>query len=146
MKNVRCENGLRLKERWIAIIVHGVTSIYAQADIITLEGWEWGAWETPWSGQTPNCVKLLRWRFFHLFCVPALLVLGSRFHCWAMRVSEETLNCCWMCMGWWVSGLLLGAYITHQQHFLVSYTALLAVLSLFPVSYTHLTLPTTPYV
>ena len=40
-----------------------------------LEGWEWGAWQTPSSGQTPNCVKLLRWRFFHSFCVPAL-VLG----------------------------------------------------------------------
>ena len=40
-----------------------------------------------------------------------------------MRVSEETLNRGWVCMGWWVIGLLLGAYnnITHQQHFLVSY-------------------------
>ena len=35
-----------------------------------LEVWEWGAWQTPWSGQTPNCV---RWRFFHLSCVPSLV-------------------------------------------------------------------------
>ena len=32
--------------------------------------------QTPSGGQTPNCVKLLRWRFFHSFCVSALLVLG----------------------------------------------------------------------
>ena len=40
-----------------------------------------------------------------------------------MRVGEEALNRGWVDMGWWVSGLLLGAYnkITHQQHFLVSY-------------------------
>ena len=40
-----------------------------------------------------------------------------------MRVSEETLNRGWVCMGWWVSELLLGVHnnITHQQHFLVSY-------------------------
>ena len=25
-----------------------------------LEGWEWGAWQMPSSGQTPDCVKLLR--------------------------------------------------------------------------------------
>ena len=33
-----------------------------------LEGWEWGAWQTPSSGQTPNCVKLLRWKFFFSVC------------------------------------------------------------------------------
>ena len=40
-----------------------------------------------------------------------------------MRVSEETLNRGWVCMGWCVSGLLLRAYnnITHQQRFFVSY-------------------------
>ena len=39
-----------------------------------------------------------------------------------MRVSEETLKSGRLCMGWKVSGLLLGAYnITHQQHFLVGY-------------------------
>ena len=27
---------------------------------ISLEGWEWGAWQTSSSGQTPNCIKLLR--------------------------------------------------------------------------------------
>ena len=29
-----------------------------------------------------------------------------------MRLSEETLNRGWVGMGWWVSGLLLGAYNT----------------------------------
>ena len=40
-----------------------------------LEGWEWGAWQTPSSGQTPNCVKLLRWQLF--YCVPALVLAPS---------------------------------------------------------------------
>ena len=33
-----------------------------------LGGWEWGAWQTPSGGQTPNCVKLLRWQFFYFLC------------------------------------------------------------------------------
>ena len=40
-----------------------------------LEGWEWGAWQTPSSGQTPNCVKLLRWQFLFFLC--SSIVLGS---------------------------------------------------------------------
>ena len=38
-----------------------------------------------------------------------------------MRVSDETLSRGWVGMGWWVSGLLVGAYDTTQQHFLVSH-------------------------
>ena len=41
---------------------------------LMLEVWEWGAWQTPWSGQTPNCVKLLCWWLFHFFWVPALVL------------------------------------------------------------------------
>ena len=38
-----------------------------------------------------------------------------------MRVSAENVNSGWVGMGWWVSGLLIGAYnITHQP-FLVHY-------------------------
>ena len=33
-----------------------------------LEGWEWGAWQMPSSGLTPNCVKLLRWQSLIFLC------------------------------------------------------------------------------
>ena len=37
-----------------------------------------------------------------------------------MRVIEETLSRGWVGMGWWPSGLLVGAYNTiRQQHFLL---------------------------
>ena len=42
---------------------------------VLLEGWEWGAWQTPSSGQTPNCVKLLRWQF--LFQDHGWVVIGG---------------------------------------------------------------------
>ena len=76
------------------------------------EGWEWGAWQMPSSGQTSNCVKLLRWRFFHCFCFPTidLRSLSPLCDAWQRRILE-----CW-----WVSGLLVSAYnTTHHQHFLV---------------------------
>ena len=34
-----------------------------------------------------------------------------------MRVSEETLNHSWVCMGWWVSGLLVGANKCTKTYF-----------------------------
>ena len=40
----------------------------------SLDGWKLGALSTPSSGQIPNCVKLLRWRFFHLFWVQAFVL------------------------------------------------------------------------
>ena len=49
-----------------------------QRTLLLLKGFEWGAWQTPSSGQTPNCVKLLRWGFFHLFCVPTLFSLNTK--------------------------------------------------------------------
>ena len=44
-----------------------ITSIFSNLLILLIEGWEWRAWQTPSSGQTPNCVKLrvLRWQFFY---------------------------------------------------------------------------------
>ena len=36
-----------------------------------------------------------------------------------MRVSAENVNRGWVGMGWWVSGVLLGAYNNTHQHFLV---------------------------
>ena len=31
------------------------------------EGWEGGAWQTPSTGQPPDSIKLLRWRFLNVF-------------------------------------------------------------------------------
>ena len=36
-----------------------------------------------------------------------------------MRVNEETLNRGWVCMGWWVSGLLVGASKYENTIFLI---------------------------
>ena len=51
-----------------------------------LKGWEWGAWQTPSSGQTPNCINLLRWQ----------LVLGYIWndHMWYLSVHINVL--------WWI--------------------------------------------
>ena len=61
-----------------ANIGYGETSSSLRSDVCSslLKGWEWGAWQTPSNGQSRTCVKQLRWRFFHSFCAPAL-VLGS---------------------------------------------------------------------
>ena len=65
----------------------------------------------------------LAFAFFFFLCVLAL-VLGSLAllsdACKAMRASEQTFNRGWVVMGWWISGLSLSAYDTHQ-HFLVNY-------------------------
>ena len=44
----------------------------------------------PSSGQTPNCVKLLRWKFFYFFVFQHMF--HDHFHCLATHVSVKTLN------------------------------------------------------
>ena len=50
---------------WWVVLVLRLTSLCTNRNPLThqptptylLEGWEWGGWQTPSTGQTPNCVK-----------------------------------------------------------------------------------------
>ena len=68
-------------------------------------GWEWGAWQTPLSGQTPNRVKLLCWRFFFFFLYSSIS-LGIAFTV-NRFVSPYKV---WIVAGWVGVGGWVGCY------------------------------------
>ena len=91
----------------------------------------------PSSGQTSNCVKLLRWRFFHLFGDPALVLRSlSLLNDACQRRNLESWPGVYGFLGEWV--------VTTSPTNIISLLATaLAVLSLFLFSSVRLKIAVT---
>ena len=91
-----------------------------------LEGWECGAWQTPSSSQTSNCVKLLRWQFFHiLFSISSFRIAYTVNQC--VSAQKPWIVAAWVWMGGY--GLLVGEWVVSGCVLLPLFLGSLSLLS-----------------